>query len=190
MLTDPVAAWKDLHQDKLKGFKLGIQRNAQVVYGHRSQEKLDMVETEKVFINQVFCAALNISQGESGRNNYRIDQREGFERSKYVLRMDYEGTYLAAHFTQPKSTELYLTLIGGGAFGNRSEDIAEAVVEAHNKYGRAPLKKVYCVVFSAYDKTIPIIKQNLHDKNIPYRHLVYSQGNSEPKPKDDWRSLL
>jgi len=139
-----------------KKVKVGIQRDAQVTFGQRRDEKYAVVPNDKTFVNQIFCAALNISQGTSGYYNYDIDGQDGHVKTKFILDMDYEGTYLAALDTE--SPELYLTLIGGGAFGNNTDDIIDSIVKAHAKWGienNTGTLEAVNIVFFGYDQTVP-----------------------------------
>ena len=67
---------------------------------------------------------------------------------KAALRAAYQGAYLAAIARGQKL--LVLTLIGGGVFGNRREDILDAIAEAHAAW--APLSKLDEVRLCLYQR--------------------------------------
>jgi hypothetical protein len=53
--------------------------------------------------------------------------------SQKLLRAAYRGTYLAA--VERRSPRLLLTLVGGGSFRNRDQDIVAALAAAHAEFG-------------------------------------------------------
>jgi len=120
------------YRELLKKAKIGVHRGVQVTYGHRNGMDLEKVEDNKKeqVIDQVFCAALNISQGQSGYVNRR--NKFADVKTRFCLDLAYEGTYLAT--TELKRKKLFLTLIGGGAFGNSRDVIHDAIIRAHQKY--------------------------------------------------------
>ena len=96
-------------QEQLRGLlRVGIQHDVQVVgTNHR--------------VTQIYGSALPVAYREHGRRLW-----EPFAR--LVLEASYEATLLAAAIWQP--TPVYLTLLGGGAFGNDDVWIEDAVVRA------------------------------------------------------------
>lgn len=91
--------------------KVGIQANTQVTL-HDCQHT----------VTQVYCSALPVA--------YTSFAEEAWEPiAKLVLEAAYEATFLSA-IVQSQSTgnrDLFLTLLGGGAFGNRLDWIIEAI---------------------------------------------------------------
>ena len=112
---------------------VGIQIGAQVINGHITRKGRDEVFMDGIpansgqYVSQVFCAAMNLMQGDTGEENCmhltakRVD--------KLLLEAAYRGTYLAA--IRHGAPRLFLTLIGGGVFGNSEKDIFEAIEKVH-----------------------------------------------------------
>lgn len=110
--------------EHLKGLlKIGIQKETQVTLTDRPQ-----------FVSQVYCSALPVAYSS-------IDAQKWAEFSKLILDATYEATILAALENRERtdSQKVYLTLVGGGAFGNRSEWIIESVTKNLKKFANAGL---------------------------------------------------
>jgi len=162
--------WDDL----LLKVAVGYHHNVQVTTGHRSGSILQVVNDPDQLIDQVFCAAMNVGQGTSGARNAR--QLNSVDKCKFILQADYEGTYLGA--IKHRRSHLYLTLLGGGVFGNERDWIYEAIIEAHYKWAAHPastLKKVSLVLFSDRDFDESLLR-GLKAKGIPFEHVVYQNG--------------
>lgn len=160
-----------------------------MVFSGRDDEQIKVIEdvdftkndpSQRQMIDQVFCAALNISQGQSGYNNRGYD-RTGELRS-FLLDVAYSGTYLAAIRNRRK--KVFLTLIGGGAFGNDKEKIFEAIVKAHKKYTSLKsnsIEEVVLVLFSEWDYCASF-KETLQNENIKSEYICHSSSSSHPEP--------
>ncbi len=99
-------------KDALRGLlRIGVHWDAGVTLGTSSNT-----------VSQVFCSALPVAYCAFG-----AEQWEPFAR--LVLEATYEATFHAALLNRERtgSSRLYLTLVGGGAFGNRFEWITEAL---------------------------------------------------------------
>jgi len=151
---------------------VGYHQDCQVTTGRCNQYGMyQSVDDPDQIIDQVFCAALNVRQGPSGKTN--SNSRHIISKSKFVLDSAYQGTYLAACFN--KKRHLVLTLIGGGAFGNEKKWIYEAMLNAHMLWANNPascLEKVTLVLFSQKD-----IYENfttmLKEKRVPFKWFEY-----------------
>eukprot|EP00010_Vexillifera_abyssalis_P003036 CAMPEP_0201556186 /NCGR_PEP_ID=MMETSP0173_2-20130828/53822_1 /ASSEMBLY_ACC=CAM_ASM_000268 /TAXON_ID=218659 /ORGANISM="Vexillifera sp., Strain DIVA3 564/2" /LENGTH=278 /DNA_ID=CAMNT_0047968331 /DNA_START=234 /DNA_END=1067 /DNA_ORIENTATION=- len=95
------------------------------------------------YIDQVFCAAVNLAQGLSGRLNKRSPN--AIERASLMLDASYQGTYLSCALN--KRNRLVLTLIGGGVFGNQMSDILYSLGKAHLMYGHLIEDEVALLVY-------------------------------------------
>jgi hypothetical protein len=85
-------------------------------------------------VHQVFVAAMNIAQGGSGMDNSRNDDKANRDdKLRFLLTCAYEATYLAAH--KCKAPALWLTLVGGGVFGNPIPLVLEVINEVHQGLG-------------------------------------------------------
>jgi len=88
----------------------------------------------KYKVSQIYCSALPISY-----NYYNKDELEKF--AKIILEAAYEATICAGilNYLKTGNNRLYLTLLGGGAFGNRIEWIIEAIEKTLKKYSNSGL---------------------------------------------------
>lgn len=113
------------HQkDKLKQkLKIGIQWNSEVVFSKNKHR-----------VSQIYCSALPVS--------YNIIDYYYFEPfSRLILEATYEATLYAGILNMIKynSNIVYLTLIGGGAFGNEENWILDSMKKALIKFSNTPL---------------------------------------------------
>jgi hypothetical protein len=118
------------YTDLLGLVRVLYNENAMVYYGAPNNEQIQLLSTSFP-VHQVFVAAANMFQGTSGQ--YNKTHENGNEKAYFLLQAAYASTYLAAHALKAK--DLWLTLVGGGAFGNSISDIIKAINWAHSKYG-------------------------------------------------------
>lgn len=105
--------------ENLKGLlRVGIQKETQVTIAHGIQK-----------VTQVYCSALPVSYATT-------DARKWEKFAKLILDATYEATMLAAIENREKTdnNKVYLTLVGGSAFGNKPEWIIDAVVNNLRKF--------------------------------------------------------
>ena len=152
---------------------VGLQTNTQVTYGKRAEGYFRCTPSN-IKVNQVFCAALNMKQGEAGAMS-RAHKNAAFV-SKALLRAAYHCTFLAA--IANKSQKLFLTMLGCGAFGNEPTEVFEEIADSFKSIAEDPnvnrggvLKKVYLVL---YRKTaiINTFVETLKQKRINYKVFV------------------
>lgn len=107
-------------KDKLK---VGIQWNTEVT-----------VSLNQQLVSQIYCSALPISYC-----NIELSLWEKFAR--IILEATYEATLHAAVFNMENNNSniVYLTLVGGGAFGNRQQWILESIHQVLRKFKNVPL---------------------------------------------------
>ena len=106
----------------MASLQIGLQRDTEVT--------LEGVEHR---LTQAYCSALPVAYGE-----HAADEWGPFAR--LVLRGAYEATLAAgvANMARTGNPRVFLTLLGGGAFGNRTEwifDAIEAALEHHRQSG-------------------------------------------------------
>jgi len=154
--------------------KIGYHKDQQVTTGPSTKQGFVTLHDPAQKIDQVLCAALNVSQGYSGmRNAHTKGVRE---KCKFILDLAYEGTYLSAIANNRKT--IFLTLIGGGVFGNLKSWIYSAIIEAHLKWAcnkSSSLEKVVIPLFSTHDVWEPFTKV-LKSQRIPYNWYNYEKG--------------
>lgn len=110
--------------EALKGkLRIGVQNNAEVT-----------ISADKIKVSQCYCSALPV-----GYSNIPAQQWEAF--SRFVLEATYEATFYAAlqNFKRTGNKRLFLTLVGGGVFGNKSEWIFDAIGLALSRFVKVPL---------------------------------------------------
>lgn len=104
--------------------RVGIQANTEVTINH----------AEDHVVTQVYCSALPIRYT-------RIDVREWEVFAKLILEATYECTLYAAlkNFERTGNNKVYLTLVGGGVFGNPFDWIYAAIEKSVLKFKHTPL---------------------------------------------------
>ena len=77
---------------------------------------------------------------------------------------------------------LYLTLIGGGVFGNQLETIYQSIIDAHQKYSTIlsaqNLESVKIVLFRESDIS-PSLFELMKIYQIPFSFYKYFKGNKK-----------
>ena len=109
--------------------KVGVQWDTEVVNLKNKPNK------DSHCVTQVFCSALPIS--------YTTTKTKDFESfARLVLDSTYQSTFAVAAikaFETNQRVNVYLTKIGGGAFGNQSQWIVDAIRKSIKKYEEFPL---------------------------------------------------
>ncbi|WP_404308519.1 hypothetical protein [Neorhodopirellula lusitana] len=102
----------------------------------------------KHLVSQAYCSALPVAYG-----NQPVDDWADF--AKLILDAAYESTLCVAiqNATETGSNKLFLTLLGGGVFGNRDEWIISAIDRALTKYRDHNLD----VAIVSYARSQPIV---------------------------------
>jgi hypothetical protein len=124
--------------DELKGLlKVGIQWNTQVTLNDSNN-----------LVSQVYCSALPVAY--SG-----IDPIYWEPFARLILEATYEATLYTAliNYERTGNPKIYLTLIGGGAFGNSSAWIFDAIRQAIDKFRNTPLE-VKIVSYNRSNQTV------------------------------------
>ena len=115
----------DREREALKeNLKVGIQWNTEVTLNQSKQ-----------IVSQVYCSALPVS--------YTAIESVYFENfARLILEATYEATLYASliNLEKNKCPKLYLTIIGGGAFGNKMAWIIESMSSAIKKFKNTPLE--------------------------------------------------
>ncbi|WP_220459111.1 hypothetical protein [Gelidibacter maritimus] len=124
--------------ESLKGkLRIGVQWDSEVT-----------LNKNKNPITQVYCSALPVSYSE-------IEIELWSEFAKMILEATYEATFHIAlkNYNRTGNNKVFLTLIGGGAFGNRYEWIFDAIRKSIDKFSKTPLD-VKIVSYSASNPAI------------------------------------
>jgi len=124
----------------LKGkLKIGLQWDTEVT-----------LSDNKHLVSQAYCSALPVA--------YSYIESEHWELfAKLILEATYEATLYAAmvNLNNTGCPKVYLTMVGGGAFGNQQNWIIDALVKAMEKFRHTPLN----VKMISYNKSNPSVKK-------------------------------
>jgi len=132
-------------REDLKGkLKTGIQWNTEVT-----------LAATKHRVSQILCSALPVAYCQTEPIYW-----ESFAR--VILEALYESTLYAGmlNMIEHQSNIVYLTLVGGGAFGNEEYWIIESMQKAFKKFKNVPLD----VRIVSYGKSNKNIQQLLHEQ--------------------------
>lgn len=102
----------------MQHLRIGVQYDTQVTL-RQSQHR----------VTQLYCSAMPVAYS---RQRTALWEPLG----RLILNAAYEASYAMAaiHKAQTGNNKLFLTLLGGGAFGNPSEWIIDAICRAHNRF--------------------------------------------------------
>ena len=126
--------------DELKGkLRIGLQWDTQVTY-----------QDSNHLVSQAYCSALPVAYC-----NIRIDYWESLAR--LILEATYEATLYSALINIEKTgcNKVFLTLVGGGAFGNDLGWIFQSLLKTLQKFKNTPLD----VKIVSYNHSSPLINQ-------------------------------
>lgn len=113
----------DVSPSDINKIKIGYHGNIQVTFGFVLGNNQVEINDSSQIINQVFTAAIDFG----GTNSFLRDNPQAIKRGKLILDAAYEGTIKAAALHGKR--KVFLTLIGGGVFGNDWDWIAESIVK-------------------------------------------------------------
>lgn len=110
--------------ENLKGkLRIGVQWGSEVTISNNNNR-----------ITQVYCSALPVAYSE-------IERELWSDFAKLILEATYEATLFVAlkNYEKTGNNKVFLTLVGGGVFGNEWEWIFNAIKKAIIKFGKTPL---------------------------------------------------
>lgn len=134
----------DKEREEFKGkLKVGIQWQTEVT-----------ISETKHKVSQVYCSALPVAYS-------KVDSRSCEAFARIILEALYEATFYAAMMNMEKynSNKVYLTLVGGGAFGNDGRWILDSVYKIVHKFRKVPLD----VIFVSYNGPNMYLRQYFND---------------------------
>lgn len=123
-INKKIADMTIIQREDLKGkLKVGIQWNTEVT-----------ISETKHKVSQIYCAALPVAYTQ-----IEFFYWESF--SRIILEALYESTLYSGmlNMENNNSNSVFLTLVGGGAFGNEENWILESMFKAINKFKNVPL---------------------------------------------------
>ena len=146
--------------------KIGIQWDTEVTISDPTQ-----------IVSQVYCSALPVSYSQ-----VETAYCEGFAR--LILEATYEATFHAAllNYQKTGSNKVFLTLVGGGAFGNKLDWITESIFVAVSKFMNTPLDIVIVSYNASKKEVIELIEKINSVKYLPTK-------NKWLNPKDNFGKL-
>lgn len=111
------------YEELKEKLKVGIQWNTEVT-----------ISANKQLVSQVYCSALPVRYSQIHPQYW-----ENFAR--LILEATYEATFYAAlkNYEITGNNKLFLTLVGGGAFGNELKWIFDSIEKAIVKFRNTPL---------------------------------------------------
>jgi hypothetical protein len=133
-------------KENLKGkLKVGIQWNTEVT-----------IIDEKQIVSQIYCSALPVTYSQ-------IESYYWESFARLILEATYEATLYAAmiNFNKGNSNKVFLTLVGGGAFGNDIDWILESLIKAIEKFKNVPLE----VRIVSYGNSNTVLKNAIEKYN-------------------------
>ena len=123
-LNKKLASLEQKELDELKqNLKIGIQWNTEVTKSNSKHK-----------VSQIYCSALPVS--------YCRLETFYFEKfARIILEATYEATLAAAliNYKKNRSNKVFLTLVGGSAFGNEEYWILESMAKSISKFKDSPL---------------------------------------------------
>jgi hypothetical protein len=132
--------------DKLRQrLRIGIQWNTQV-----------MINDSRHLVSQAYCSALPVAYSHHPSDAWA-------EFARLVLEAAYEATICTAILNAIRNgnKKAFLTLLGGGAFGNQSDWISGALRRALNLYRDADLD----VAIVSYGSSNSFVQDLVHQTN-------------------------
>ena len=144
-INQTLSDFDEARRDELRGsLRIGLQWNTEVTLGNAGH-----------LVSQAYCSAMPVSYTE-----FTEHEREAFAR--LTLEAAYEATFCAALLNKGSNgcNKVFLTLLGGGAFGNRESWILDAIVRAVQLFPKSGLD-VAVVSFGASNPNLASLVDRL-----------------------------
>ena len=123
-ITQQIRNKSEIEYERLKGkLRIGLQWDTEVT-----------ISENKHLVTQAYCSALPVAYS-------RIESEYWTDFAKLILEATYEATFFAAliNYHKTGNNKVFLTLVGGGTFGNRIEWIFDAIRKSIHKFSNTPL---------------------------------------------------
>jgi len=164
---------KTMVQEVSGKVKVGLHRDAQVVFKRGPNPRILQVLPTPPVVDQVLSASANWRNPGIADGSLR-------ELTRALLRASYEGAYLAAILREREV--LLLTLVGGASFGNPMGLILEELVRAHDRWAshsKSRLREVKLVLYE------PDVATEFRERLEQARHRVQQQSEAEDVTEDE-----
>ena len=132
-LQQTLRVMSQTEKDELRSLlRIGVHADTEVTLNDAGQK-----------VTQIYCSALPVAYGTGPAESWR-------EFATLVLEAAYEATLYAAaeNASRTGNTRVFLTMLGGGAFGNRREWIIDAILRAVRLFHQSELE-IYLVSYGA-----------------------------------------
>lgn len=123
-INKELAKLSEADYEELKGkLKVGIHKDTEVTFRNSGN-----------IVTQIYCSALPVAYGH-------IDSIYWERFARLILEATYEATLLAAleNYQKTDNNLVFLTLVGGGAFGNESHWIMQSLKKVLDTFKNLPL---------------------------------------------------
>ena len=123
-ITKQLKAKNEIDYERLLGkLRIGIQFDTQVT-----------LDNCKHTVSQAYCSALPVAYSQHSADLWT-------EFAKLILNATYEATFYAGliNYLNTGNNKIFLTLVGGGVFGNSNDWIISAIRRAVIKFSNTPL---------------------------------------------------
>lgn len=135
----------------VNAIKIGLHTDVSVIYGRDEHGTNYELDEPYQLIDQCFNSTINMNDYDKlSTDKFRIICRT-------LLCAAYESVYLSAMIRQRRN--LYLTMIGGGAFSNPQDIIIEELIRAHQTWSKHYLSSLENVYLCLYDDNESIISK-------------------------------
>jgi hypothetical protein len=123
--------------------KIGIQWNSEVT-----------ITNSKQVVSQAYCSALPVAYSH-------IDSFYWETFARLILEATYEATLHTALINLEKTdcNKVFLTLVGGGAFGNEIDWISDSIIKAISKFRSSPLDVGIISYGSSNENVVDLIRE-------------------------------
>ncbi len=132
-LEQTLRTMSQTEKDKLRSLlRIGVHADTEVTLKNAGHK-----------VTQIYCSAMPVAYGAGSAESWR-------EFATLVLEAAYEATLYAAveNASRTGNKRVFLTMLGGGAFGNRAEWIIEAISRAIRLFKQSNLE-IYLVSYGA-----------------------------------------
>lgn len=148
-LNEAFDQMREAQFDRLRdALRIGVQADTEVTIGDAGH-----------LVTQTYCSALPVAYGTAPDQSWQCF-------ATLILEGSYEATFRAAieNAQRTGNNRLFLTLLGGGAFGNRSEWIVAAILRSLRMFRFSGLD----VVFVSYGAPNPLVADIISEfQNTP-----------------------
>ncbi len=123
-ITQQIRSRSEEEYEKLKGkLRIGLQWDTEVT-----------ISETRHLVTQAYCSALPIAYS-------RVEPEYWTDFARLILDATYEATFFAAliNYHKTGNNKVFLTLVGGGAFGNTTDWIIDAIRKSIDKFSNTPL---------------------------------------------------